>query len=116
MREPFDIDEFVHFASQPGATAPYVKEAMGLQYSESYVNRLMKRYVGRPRPTHASVSRPNKLREAAVAYMEAHGLDKRYCSVCGVHRVRECAIRALRPELDSFVFVCVQTCAAAGDF
>jgi hypothetical protein len=53
MRERFDIDEFIHFASQPGATAPYVKEAMGLPYSVSYVNRLIKRHVG-PRPTHAA--------------------------------------------------------------
>lgn len=114
----FDPDEFIHFASQPGATAPYVREALGLPYSDSYVNRLMKRYVGK-RPTHASISRPNALREAVVRYMEAQGLDRRYCFNCQRRLVRECAIHPLKrfdATLDDFVFVCVSRCASAGDF
>lgn len=118
MREPFDRDEFIHFASQPGATAPYVKEAMGLPYSESYVNRLIKKYVGK-RPSRKSVERSNPLREAVVAYMESQGLSKYYCASCQRRSVYECAIHPLRKfdvTLDDFVFVCVRFCAAPGDF
>jgi hypothetical protein len=118
MREPLDIDEFIRAASQPGATALYVKEAMGLGYSESYVNRLIKRYVGE-RPTRKSVEKPNPLREAVVAYMESQGLDQHYCSSCPRRTVYACAIRCLErngPTLDDFVFVCTDRCAAPGDF
>lgn len=117
MREPFDIDEFIHYASQPGATAPYVREAMGLSYSDSYVNRLIKRHVGK-RPSQKLIERPNVLREAVVRYMEANYLDKRYCYLCGRRRLAECAIRTLvpvDPTLDDFVFVCVK-CSRPGDF
>lgn len=116
MREPFDVDEFIHYASQPGATALYVKEHMGLSYSLSYISRLIKRYVG-PRPTRTSVERRNVLREAVVAYMEAQGLDKRYCYLCGRKRLYDCAIHPLKRDasLDDFVFVCCE-CAAPGDF
>lgn len=114
MRESFDIDEFIHFASQPGATAPYVREAMGLRYSNSYINRLMLRYVGK-KPSHASIERRNFLREAVVDYMESHDLDRRYCYKCGKRYVRECAIHPLGPSLDDFVFVCLR-CSRRGDF
>jgi hypothetical protein len=117
-RLPIDIDEFVHHASQPGATALYVKESMGLPYSESYVNRLIKRYVG-TRPTMKSIQRPNPMREAVVDYMESQGLDKRYCSNCHRRLLRECAVHPLKrhgASLDDFVFVCTERCAAPGDF
>jgi hypothetical protein len=117
MRYPLDIDEFIRAASQPGATAPLVKEELGLTYSLSYINRLMKRYVG-ARSTHKSVERPNVLRAAVVAYMESQGLDKRYCYRCGKRSVYDCAIHPLvrfDATLDDFAFVCVK-CAAPGDF
>lgn len=118
MREPFDIDEFIHVASQPGATALYVKEQMGLSYSLSYISRLIKRYVG-PRPTRKSIERHNVLRDAVVAYMESQGLDRYYCSECGRRRLYECAVHPLvrfEPTLDDFVFRCTERCAAPGDF
>ena len=117
MREPFDVDEFIHYASQPGATALYVKEQLGLRYSLSYISRLIKRYVG-PRPSQKSVERRNVLRDAVVAYMEGQGLDKRYCFMCGRRRLYESAIHPLKrePTLDDFVFVCTERCAAPGDF
>lgn len=117
-RLPLDIDEFVFHARQPGATALYVKEAMSLPYTVSYVNRLIKLYVG-PRPTRKSIQRPNPLREAVVAYMESQGLDKRYCSNCERRLLRDCAIHPLKRRgvsLDDFVFVCTERCAAPGDF
>lgn len=117
MREPLDIEEFIRCASEPGATALYVKERLGLSYSLSYINRLIKRYVG-PRPSQKSIERPNLLRDAVVAYMESQGLDKRYCYLCGRKRLYECAIHPLKrmdATLDDFVFVCCE-CAAPGDF
>lgn len=117
MREHFDIDEFVHFASQPGATAPYVREAMGLAYSTSYINRLIKRYVG-TRPSQRSVKRGNVLREAVVRYMEREGMNRRYCMMCQRLSLHECAIHPVvpSPTLDDFIFVCTKRCAAPGDF
>lgn len=118
MREPLDIDEFIRCASQPGATALYVKERLGLPYSLSYVSRLIKRYVG-PRPSQKSVERRNVLRDAVVAYMESQGLDRRYCYLCGRRRLYDCAIHPLKrgsPSLDDFVFVCTERCATNGDF
>jgi hypothetical protein len=118
MHESLDIDEFIRVASKPGATAPLVREELGLSFTDSWVNRLMKRYLG-ARPTRKSLERPNLLREAAVAYMESQGLDKRYCSTCGRRNLYDCAIHPLvhfDPTLDDFVFVCVERCAAAGDF
>lgn len=116
MREPLDTDEFIHFASKPGATALYVKEAMGLTYSTSYISRLIKRYVG-ARPTQKSVERRNVLRDVVVQYMETRGLDKLYCYECGRRSGSyPCAIHPLvrEPSLDDLVFVCVR-CAAPGD-
>lgn len=117
MRSPFDLDDFIHFASQPGATAPYVREALGLTYSDSYINRLIKRYVGK-RPTLAGIQRPDALRDVVVRELEARGLDRRYCYRCGYHGTYECAIHALcrEPSLDDLVFVCVKRCAGPGDF
>ena len=112
-----DIGEFIRAASEPGATAPYVKERLGLPYSLSYINRLMKRYVG-PRPSQKSIERPNLLRAAVVTYMESQGLDRRYCYLCGRRRLYESAIHPLKRNgatLDDFVFVCCE-CAAPGDF
>ena len=116
MREPLDIDEFISAASQPGATAPLVREELGLRYTDSYINRLMKRYVG-VRPTQKSIERRNVLRDAVVAYMESQGLDKRYCYLCERKSLYEAAIHPLvrEPSLDDFVFVCCK-CASAGDF
>lgn len=117
MRHQFDLDDFIHFASQPGATAPFVREALGLSYSDSYVNRLMKRYVGK-RPTQAMVDRPDTLRSIVVREMEARGLDKRYCYRCGYRGSYECAIHPLNRGalLDDLVFVCVKRCSRPGDF
>lgn len=116
MRDPLDIDEFIRAASQPGATAPLVREELGLTYTDSYINRLMKKYLG-ARPTHKSIERPNLLRDAVVAYMESQGLDKRYCYRCGKRSAYDCAIHSLvrfDATLDDFVFVCVD-CSGAGD-
>lgn len=117
MREPFDIDEFIHYASQPGASAPYVKEAMGLGYSTSYVNRLIKRYVGK-RPTQPSIRAANPLRDAVVRHMESQGLNRYYCINCQRRSTYECAIHPLIPRasLDEMVFVCTKRCSAPGDF
>lgn len=117
MREPLDIAEFIRVASQPGATAPLVREELGLAYSDSYINRLMKRYVGK-RPTRKSVERPNLMREAVVAYMESLGLDQYYCLSCERRSLYRCAIHPLKQfdvTLDDFVFVCAK-CSAPGDF
>lgn len=113
----FDVDEFITAASRPGASALTVREELGLRYSDSYMHRLMKRYVG-PRPSRKSVERPNLLRAAVVSYMESQGLDKRYCYLCGRKGLYDCAIHPLKRfdvSLDDFVFVCVK-CAAPGDF
>lgn len=118
MQSLLDIDEFIAVASQPGATSLYVKERLGLPYSLSYINRLIKRYVG-PRPSRKSIERRNVLRDAVVAYMESQGLDRRYCFNCGRRRLYDCAIHPLKrvdPTLDDFVFVCTERCAAPGDF
>ena len=117
MRHQFDLDEFIHFASQPGATAPYVREAMGLPYSDSYINRLMKRYVGK-RPTQAMIDRPDRLRDVVVREMEARGLDRHYCYRCGRRSSYDCAIHPLNREalVDDLVFLCVKRCASPGDY
>lgn len=117
MREPFDVDKFIYFATMPGATAAYVREAMGLRYSTSYINRLIKRYVG-TRPSRKDIKRPNVLREAVARYMEAQGLDRHYCANCQRRSSYECAIHPLIADatIDDLVFVCVSKCAAPGDY
>ena len=118
MPSSLDIDEFIRVASEPGATASYVKERLALTHSTSWVNRLIKRYVGE-RPSRKSIERPNLLREAVVAHMVATGLDRRYCYLCGRRGLYDCAIHPLKrvdPTLDDFVFVCTERCAAPGDF
>lgn len=114
MRDVYDLDEFLALA-RAGHPAWYIKEYLGLRMTERQVYRLIKKHLG-TRPTQVSISKPDVIREATVAYMESQGLSRRYCSSCFRHGVRECAIRALEPDLDSFVFVCTQRCAAPGDY
>jgi hypothetical protein len=114
MRDVYDLEELLALA-RDRHPAWYIKEYLGLRMTERNIYRIIKRHLG-VRPTQTTVTKPNILREATVRYMESRGLSKRYCSSCFRHGVRECAIRALRPDIDSFVFVCTQRCAAAGDY
>jgi len=114
MRDLYDIDEILELA-RDGYPAWSIQERLGLSITARQVNRLVKARLG-PRPTRKSIERPNVLREAVVTYMESHGLHRRYCSKCQRRLLRDCAIHPLGRTLDDFVFVCVERCAAAGDF
>ena len=114
MRGQYDLEELLSLARE-GHPAWYIQELLGLPITERQIYRIIKKHLG-ARPTQTTVTRPNVIREAVVAYMESQGLSKRYCSFCGRCGVRGCAIRALQPDIDSFVFVCTGRCAAPGDF
>ena len=115
-----DADRIIELAQQLGhdgkrQAAWMIQERSGTHRSVRRVQEIISARLG-PAPTHASIERSSLVRDAIVAYMESRGLDRRYCSNCGRHGARDCAIHALAPDIDSLVFVCVAYCAVPGDF
>ncbi len=110
----YDIDELLAYA-QRGDSASKIIETLGLSISERRVQQIIKLYLG-PRPTRASIRKPDILRERVVALLEAHGKNPRHCSECGRVSLRGGALRAVNADLslDSLVFVCLH-CTVPGD-
>lgn len=91
-----------------------IQERLGSKRSVRRIQEIIHDRLGRA-PTHASIKRSSLVRDGLVTYMESQGLSRYYCAMCGYHGIRPCAIRAMRPDVDSFVFVCVRRCACPGD-
>lgn len=109
-RRHYDLDEVLAFA-ESGKSAPEIIELLGLNVTPRAIQKTVNRYLG-PRP----VRRPaqHALVGPVRRYMEAQGLDARYCALCCRHTFDLCFIRALAPDLDSCIFVCGR-CKRPGD-
>lgn len=114
MARNYDIDELIAFA-ESGDSARVIIEKLGLTISERQVQRLVASRLGR-RPTRYAIRKPDTLRDRVVAYMEAQGLSRYYCSECHRLRAEPGFIRALNRDLslDVLVFVC-RHCSVASD-
>ncbi|NIL77157.1 hypothetical protein RhoFasB10_03298 [Rhodococcus sp. B10] len=115
MRRPsYDVDEII-MCAEAGLSAAEIIEQLGLKVGERAVQRAVRRYVG-PRPKRAYSTRDDPLRRRVVAWMEANGLDRRYCFQCNRVYVRPLYIRQLKhdDDLGTLAFVC-HRCKRAGD-
>lgn len=115
MKRPnYDIDELI-MCAEAGLSAAETIEQLGLKVGERAVQRAIRKYVG-PRPVNSYKTRDDPLRRRVIAWMEANGLDRRYCLACGRLTARPPYIRELKfdDDLGTLAFVC-NRCKRAGD-